>query len=142
VDAAERDVTKSEKRVQKQFKKLSRLVEQARDTQAIYDDFIAGLEESCNLLLERYREANAALRTTTIPPSFSEQICFRLEGASRKSFFEDGIERHRQSDNEMTSLTETVAKVRSDLRKLNRNTLQNLGTVEAREETEEAYVYT
>ena len=142
VDAAERDVNKSEKRVQKQFKKLSRLVEQARYTQAIYDDFIAGLEESCNLLLERYREANAALRTTTIPPSFSEQICFRLEGASRKSFFEDGIERHRQSDNEMTSLTETVAKVRSDLRKLNRNTLQNLGAVEAREETEEAYVYT
>jgi hypothetical protein len=42
----------------------------------------------------------------------------------------------------MTSLTETVAKVRSDLRKLNRNTLQNLGAVEAREETEEAYVYT
>jgi hypothetical protein len=142
VDAAENDVDKSEKRVQKQFKKLSRLVEQGRDTQAIYDDFVARLEESCNLLLERYREANAAARTTNIPPSFSEQICFRLEGASRKSFFEDGIERHRQTDNEMMSFSETVAKVRSDLRKLNRDVLHSLGAVEAREETEKAYVYT
>jgi hypothetical protein len=142
VDAAENDVDKSEKRVQKQFKKLSRLVEQGRDTQAIYDDFVARLEESCNLLLERYREANAAARTTNIPPSFSEQICFRLEGASRKSFFEDGIERHRQTDNEMMSFSETVAKARSDLRKLNRDVLHSLGAVEAREETEKAYVYT
>ena len=142
VDAAEKSVDSSVNRLQKQFKKSSRLVEQAIDCQARYDDYLAGLEESCNLLLERYRQANAAVRNTAIPPSFSEQISFRLEGASRRSFFKDGIERHRQSDNEMTSLTETVAKVRSDLRKLNRNTLQNLGAVEAREETEEAYVYT
>jgi hypothetical protein len=138
LDAAENDLDKLEKRVQKQFNKLSRLVEQARETQTFYDDFVAGLEESCNLLLERYREVNTVRRTTTNPPSFSEQICFRLEGASRKSFFEDSIERHLQFENEMRSLSEIVAKVRSELRDLNRKTLRTLGAVEAPEETFEA----
>jgi len=142
VDAAEKDVDKSEKRVQKQSKKLSRLVEQARDTQAVYDDFAAGLEESCNLLLDRYREANAAVRTTTIPPSFCEQICFRLEGASRKSFFEDGIERYRKFDSEMNEFSETIVKVRRDLRNLNRDTIQSVGALEVYSETDEDYVYT
>lgn len=142
VDAAEKDVDSSAKRLQKQFKKLSRLVEQARDTQARYDDYLAGLEESCNLLLERYRQANAAARNTAIPPSFSEQICFRLEGASRKSFFKDGIERHRQADIEMKDFSETIAKVRRDLWNLNRDTIQSLGAVEAHEETDESYAYT
>ena len=141
VDAAEKDVDRSAKRVQVQFKKLSRLVEQARDTQAIYDDFLVGLEESCNLLLERYRQMNAGMRNTAIPPSFSEQISFRLEGASRKSFFEDGIELHRESDNEMKEFSETVAKVRRDLRNLNRNTIQSLGSVEAHVKIDETYAY-
>jgi hypothetical protein len=142
VDAAEKDVDSSTKRLQKRFKKLSRLVEQARDTQARYDDYLAGLEESCNLLLERYRQANAAVRNTAIPPSFSERICFRLEGASRKSFFKDGIERHRQADIEMKDFPETIAKVRRDLWNLNRDTIQSLGAVEAHEETDESYAYT
>jgi hypothetical protein len=142
VDAAEKDVDRSAKRLQKQFKKLSRLVEQARDTQARYDDYLAGLEESCNLLLERYRQANAAVRSTAIPPSFSEQICFRLEGASRKSFFKDGIEHHRQADIEMKDFSATIAKVRRELSNLNRDTIQSLGAAEAHEKTDESYAYT
>jgi hypothetical protein len=142
VDATEKDVDSSAKRLQKQFKKLSRLVEQARDTQARYDDYLAGLEESCNLLLERYRQVNAAVRNTAIPPSFSEQFCFRLEGASRKSFFQDGIERHRQTDIEMKEFFETIAKVRRDLWKLNSDTTQSPAAVEVQEETDESCAYT
>jgi hypothetical protein len=142
IDAAEKDVDKSASRLQKQFKKLSKLVEQARDSQARYDDYLAGLEESCNLLLEGYRRVNAAVRNTTTPPSFSEQISFRLEGASRKSFFKDGIQRHRQADNEMKNFSETIAKVKRDLRKLNRDAVQSLGAVEAHEEADESCAYT
>lgn len=142
VDAAEKSVDSSVNRLQKQFKKSSRLVEQAIDCQARYDDYLAGLEESCNLLLERYRQANAAVRNTAIPPSFSEQISFRLEGASRRSFFKDGIERHRQADTEMKDFSEAIAKVRRDLRKLNRDAIQSLGAVEAHEETDESCAYT
>ena len=134
VDAAERDVDQSAMRLQKQFKKVSSLVERAKDTQAAYDDFLSGLEESCNLLLERYRQANAAARGTAIPPSFSEQICFRLEGASRRSFFEDGIELHREFESAMSDFSETVTMLRRDLRSLNSNIIQSLGVVEARDE--------
>ena len=142
VDAAEKDVDRSAMRLQKQFKKVSRLVEQARHTQAIYDDFLSGLEETCNLLLERYRQANAAVRSTPVPPSFSEQICFRLEGASRKSFFQEGIERHQEFENAMNDFSETVAVLRRDLRNLNSETIRSLGAVEADEEKDENYAYT
>ena len=141
VDLAEKDVDRSLQRLQKQFKKLSRLAEQAGDTQALYDDFLAGLEESCNLLLERYREANAAERDTDIPPSFSEQICFRMEGASRKSFFENGIERHRKSDEEMKDLSTTVAEVRRALRDMNRDTIRSLDAVEFHEEVDQTNAF-
>lgn len=142
VDAAERDVDRAANRLQKKFKKFSRHVEQAIAIQANYDDYLAGLEESCNLLLERYRHANAAKRNTIIPPSFSEKFCFRLEGASRRAFFEDGIERYRESDDEMKDFSDTVAKVRRDLRTLNRDAIQSLGTVEAHEQADETYAYT
>jgi hypothetical protein len=141
VDLAEKDVDRSVKRLQKQFKKLSRLTEQAKDTQVLYDDFVAGLEESCNLLLERYREKNATERDTDIPPSFSEQICFRMEGASRKSFFEDGIERHRKSDNEMKDLSDTVAEVKQDLRNTNKDTIRSLDAVEFHEEADQTNAF-
>jgi hypothetical protein len=65
-----------------------------------------------------------------------------LEGASRKSFFEDGIERYRKFDSEMNEFSETIVKVRRDLRNLNRDTIQSVGALEVHGETEEAYVYT
>ena len=146
VDTAEKDMDRSATRLQKQFKKVSGLVEQARHMQAVYDDFLLGLEESCNLLLERYRQANAAVRSTDIPPSFSEQVCFRLEGADRKSFFEDGIELHREFRTPMNDFPETIAVLRRNLRSLNSNTIHSLGAVKADEETDEeadeSYAYT
>ena len=122
------------KRFQRQFKKLSRLVEQANETQVLYDDFLAGLEESCNILLERYRQTNIAERNTDVPPSFSEQICFRMEGASRKMFFEDGIEHYRKSENAMQDLSDAAADARRKLRNLNRGAIQSLEAVESHEE--------
>jgi hypothetical protein len=65
-----------------------------------------------------------------------------LEGASRKSFFEDGIGRYRKLDSEMNEFSETIVKVRRDLRNLNRDTIQSVGALEVHGETEEAYVYT
>jgi uncharacterized membrane protein YhaH (DUF805 family) len=134
VDSAEKEVNASVKRFQRQHKKLSRFAEQANDTQVLYDDFLAGLEESCNLLLERYRQTNSAARNTDIPPSFSEQICFRMEGASRRLFFEEGIERYRKSDNAMKDLADTAADVRRKLRDLNKGSIQSLEAVESHEE--------
>jgi hypothetical protein len=142
VDAAEKRVDSSANRLHRRMKKLSRLVDQARDSQARYDEYLAGLEESCNLLLNRYRQANAVVRKMPVPPSFSEQISFRLEGASRRVFFKEGIERHRQADAEMKNLSEAVAKARRDLRKLNRDAIQGFEAVEAYEGRVEPYAYT
>jgi hypothetical protein len=141
VDAAEKEVNRSVKRLQKQHKKLSGLAEQANNSQVLYDDFLAGLEESCNLLLERYREVNTARRKTDVPPSFAEQICFRLEGASRKLFFEDGIQRQRKSDDEMNDLYDTVAEIRRNLRDLNRVAIRSLDAAELHEQADKIYAH-
>ena len=139
VDLAEREVESSMNRLQKEFKKLSSLVDQASDTQVLYEDFLAGLEESCNLLLERYRDANIAERNSNIPPSFYEQICFRSEGASRQLLFEDSIERYRQTEGEMKDLLETVAEVRRDLRDLNKKSIGGDASIDFRPEADEAH---
>ena len=141
VDATEKDADRSANRLRKQFKAFSKCVEQARETEAIYDNYLTGLEESCNLLLERYRQANAAARSTAIPPSFSELMSFRLEGASRKLFFNDGIERYRQAEKEMQEFLETIASVRRELWTLNRDTIRSLGAAEPHVESDESYAY-
>ena len=140
-DSAEQEVDESLKRSQKQFKRLLRLMEQANATQVLYDDFLAGLEESCNILLERYRQTNIAERNTDVPPSFSEQICFRMEGASRKLFFEDGIKLYRRSEDAMLDLSDAAAGVRRKLRNLNRGAIQSLEAVEPQEEEDEAHAF-
>jgi hypothetical protein len=139
IDASEKEVDGSVKRVQKQFNKLSRLAEQARDAQLHYDNYLAALEESCNLLLERYREANAAERSADIPASFSERVCFRMEGASRVRFFDDGIKRQQQSDDEMKALHGTVAEIRQNLRDLNRVAIRTLDADELHRDSEDIY---
>ena len=139
VDASEKEVDRSVERLQKQLNKLSRLAEKAKDSQVLYDNFLAGLEESCNLLLERYRELNTAERNTDIPPSFAEQICFRMEGASRVLFFEDGIERQQKSHQEMQALYGTVAEIRRKLRDLDRVAIRSLDADELHQEAEETF---
>lgn len=130
VDAAEKDVTRSSTRVKSRVKKLAGLVNLAQDVDARYRDYLTGLEESCNLLLERYREANAAARSSEIPFSFAEQVCFRLDGASEPSVFEEGIEQHRQVYSQMLQYGDVVAKVRHELRDLNRDAIRDLGAVD------------
>jgi hypothetical protein len=139
IDASEREVDRSVKYLQKQFNKLSQLVEQARDTQVLYDNYLAGLEECCNMVLERYRDINTAERNTDMPPSFSERISFRLEGASRILFFEDGIKRHQKSDDEMKALHDAVAETRQNLRDLNRIAICTLDADALHREAEETY---
>ena len=139
IDAAEKEVDRSVKRLQKQFNKLSRLAEQAKDAQLHYDNYLAALEESCNLLLERYREVNAAERNADLPASFAERICFRMEGASPVLFFGDGIERQQQSDDEMKALHGTVAEIRQNLRDLNRVAIRTLHADELHRDADEAY---
>jgi hypothetical protein len=139
IDASEKEVDGSVKRLQQQFNKLSRLAEQAQDAQLHYDSYLAALEESCNLILERYREANAAERSADIPASFSERICFRMEGASRVRFFDDGIKRQQQSDDEMKALHGTVAEIRQNLRDLNRVAIRTLDADELHRDSEDIY---
>jgi hypothetical protein len=126
VDAAEKDANRSAARLRSRVRKLSTLAVRAKHTEAYFDNYLAGLEESCNLLLERYREANVAMRSTEAPPSFSEQVCFRLDGASRPRLFEDGIERYRKIDSEMVRFSGVLARVRQDLRNLNSEAIKDI----------------
>lgn len=137
VDAAEKEIDGSVKLLQKRFKKLSRLSERASESQVLYDDFLARLEESCNILLERYREINTAERSIDVPPSFTEQICFRMEGASRVLFFENGLERHQKTEDEMKGLYDAVAEIRRNLWDLNRVALRNFDVAEMYQDEKE-----
>ena len=118
------------KLLDKRFEKLSRLAEQANESQSAYDDFLARIEESCNIVLERYRGINVAERRTDVPPNFAEQICFRLEGASRVLFFENGLERHQKTEVEMKGLHDAIAEARRKLWDINRVALRSFDVVE------------
>ena len=130
VDAAEKGIERKSARLRRRVRRLSRLVDQANDTQAQYRNYTASLEDSCNLLLERYRSANAAARNSELPRSFSEHICFQLDGASEYAPFKDGLKRYEKIESQLSEYLALIVDVRQKLRNLNQDAIQSLNAVE------------
>ncbi len=130
VDAAEKGIERKSARLRRRVRRLSRLVEKANDTQIQYRNFTASLEDSCNLLLEHYRAANAAARNSELPRSFSEHICFRLDGASEYAPFKDSLKRYEKIDSQLSEYSALIVDVRQKLRNLNQDAIQSLKAVD------------
>ena len=89
-------------------------------------DYDVALEDSCNILLDRYRAANTNARKTDVPMSFSEHICFRNEHESNVSMFENEKGQLEELQQGIIELEGEAAEVRQKLRDLNSQAISAL----------------
>ncbi len=119
VDAAERDVRARTKREKSRIRRFSNLVEKSRRMHTDLAGFDSALEDTCNILLDRYRAANESARRTEVPLSFSEHVCFRADSDSSAEILRHGEGRLDILDREFAEFESEADQVRQKLRDLN-----------------------
>ncbi|MDH3533518.1 MAG: hypothetical protein OEO82_11360, partial [Gammaproteobacteria bacterium] len=126
VDVAEVEVTEAVRVMKARTNQYAKLVDEAKRMQAKLGDFERALEDSCNLLLDRYRSANESARTTAIPLSFSEHVCFRFEDDSTPVLARRDAERQQEIERDLADFEAKAADIRQELRDLNRRAVDAL----------------
>ena len=126
IDDADVEATESPKRLKTQIRQYSRLVDESKRIPESLSDYDVVLEDSCNILLDRYRAANTNARKTDVPMSFSEHICFRTEHESNVSMFENEKGRLEELQQGIIDLEGEAAEVRQKLRDLNSRAISAL----------------
>ncbi len=126
VDAAEREIRVRTKRAKSRIKSFGRLVEKARSMHDDLAGFDSALEDSCNILLDRYREANMSARKTEVPLSFSEHVCFRADNDNTAAMVRHGESRLEALEREHAELEAEGDGVRQKLRELNQRGLLDI----------------
>ena len=123
-DRARAEATAAPKRLKAEVKRYSRLVEDAKRIPARMSEYNAALEDTCNILLDRYRAINAGVRRTEAPTSFSEQVCFGREPASSTLGNDDAW--LQEFDRGIAELEREAADVRRKLKELHWSALAGL----------------
>lgn len=119
IDEAGAQVAALSKDFKNEVRTYTRLVEKSALKPSALSDFDAELEDTCNTVLDRYREANSAARQSVSPMSFSEHVCFNPEG-------EMDARQHSNSHSHVAELQTAIADLekeadlaRQNLRSLN-----------------------
>lgn len=126
VDVAEVEITEAIRVMKARTKRFADRVDQSKSMQAQLGDFESALEDSCNLLLDRYRAANESARRTAVPMSFSEHICFPSAADQTPSELRHSEARLEEIEREMAEFEEKSAAIRQDLRDLNSRAINEL----------------
>ncbi len=80
IDGAEAEIDSVAKAFKTKVRTYTRLVEKSAQDPSALRDYDVELEDACNIVLDRYRVANAAARQSDTPLSFSEHVCFNPAG--------------------------------------------------------------
>ncbi len=111
------------------LKQYARLINDATHDPEVLGSFDLALEDSCNILLDRYRACNRAVRTTDQPGSFAEHISFRSEGGAVTA---TPIERHEHKLKKLrdgsAEMDDEAVRLKQGLQDLNR---QAVGALES-----------
>jgi phosphate uptake regulator len=75
IDDAEAEIIRTSRQLKANVRKYSELVEKVKESSASLAPYEIALEETCNIMLCRYRDANIKARQSAIPLSFSEYVC-------------------------------------------------------------------
>jgi len=127
VDVAEVEIAEVTRRMKAQMKQLAALVDKSKRMQAQLGDFEVALEDSCNILLDRYRNANVSARKTEVPMSFSEHVCFQSEDIPAFSMLPTGgKDRLEELNSSIAEVDAEVVQVRQKLRDLNWRAINDL----------------
>ncbi|MDH3273626.1 MAG: hypothetical protein OEM99_03695 [Gammaproteobacteria bacterium] len=126
IDEADAEVTELPKRLKMQISQYSSLVEESKRIPASLGDYDVFLEDSCSILLDRYRAANINARKSEVPMSFSEHVCFRPELEPNFSVFDKEQGRLDQFRNGVAEIEKDAVEVRQKLRELNSRAIGTL----------------
>jgi len=126
IDKAETEASKMHRRVKTKIRQFSKLVDKSKRVSTTYGDYNLALEDVCNIVLDRYRVANADARQTEIPLSFSEHISFRPDEEQSSTRISEGERRREQIRSSSAELEEAAAHVRERLRDLNSRAISPL----------------
>ncbi len=125
VDKGQAEVNDLLKNLRAKLRRYSQLIDDAKRLPDSLHEYDIVLEDACNILLDRYRAANAGTRQTELPMSFSEHVCFRTELGQLSSQFTDEEEHLAKLKERVTGLEGTVAAVRQQLRDMNRGAISD-----------------
>jgi hypothetical protein len=126
VDQADVDVTMQATRLKKQIRQYARLLNESNRIPENLRRYDVALEDACNILLDRYRAANASTRQTDVPKSFSDRIEFRPAHESMSSLFADETGRLNEFNEGIAEFDNEVVQVRQRLRDLNWRSISSL----------------
>lgn len=126
IDRAQAEVTATLKRAKAALEKYTRIVDESRHLSARLSDYDYVLEDTCNMLLDRYRVENSKMRTTEAPHSFQEHVCFRTEDEASLARLADEGHHLDQFQQEIGKLESQAAQIRQELRDLNSRTIKML----------------
>jgi hypothetical protein len=132
VDDGQAEVTHLLKDLRAKLREYSQLVDDAKRMPDSLREFDIVLEDACNILLDRYRAANASARQSELPMSFSEHVCFRSELGQLSSQFTDEEEHLTKLKERVAGLEDAVANVRQQLRDMNRGAISDAAPAGAR----------
>lgn len=76
IDGSEAEIAGICKDFKSKVRAFTSLVEKSERNPSMLREYDAELEDACNIVLDRYRAANAAARQSESPLSFAEYMCF------------------------------------------------------------------
>ena len=80
VDEAEAEVMNITRGYKGKVRDYMKMTRKLKQFPSLLNDYEVDLEETCNIVLDRYRAANTAVRKSGAPLSFTEHVCFTTEG--------------------------------------------------------------
>lgn len=104
VDEAEAEVNGITRGYKAKVRTYMEMIRKSKQFPSLLKDYNVDLEEACNIVLDRYRAANTAVRRSEAPMSFTEHVCFDAENqpsSGRQSGSSDQGEEVRNSVNEL-----------------------------------------
>jgi len=119
IDEAEAAIDSTAKDFKTKVRTYMRLAEKStRDPSALkyYD---VELEDACNIVLDRYRVANAAARQSDTPLSFSEHVCFNPADGMDSGAYSHGSGQVAELRTAIVELESEADSARQKLRALN-----------------------
>ena len=119
IDGSEAEIASIGKDFKSRVRTYTRLVEKSERDPSVLTEYDAELEDTCNIVLDRYRSANTAVRESAPPLSFTEHACFNPESEMDSRLHSDGRSHVAELQTATVELEKEAEVARQKLRDLN-----------------------
>lgn len=125
IDGADAEIDSVAKAFKSKVATYTRMVEKSARDLIVLKDYEVELEDACNIVLDRYRVANAAARQSDTPLSFSEHVCFNPAGDVDPGQYSNSSGRVAELQTTIAELEDEANSARKQLRALNRRMINS-----------------